>query len=76
MGATHDDKEAWAAQYKLNEAGRWFPMVIEFVNEARIHYGHVGNAEMVNECDGLQGLFIPLTEKFGEANRKALQEEP
>lgn len=36
-------------------------------------HGH--GSRGVYECDGLHGLFIPLTEKFGEANRKALQEE-
>lgn len=76
MGAIRGDKEAWEAQYKLNEAGRLLPMVIELVNEAKTHYGHVGNNEMVDECDVLQGLFIPLTEKFAEANRKALEEKP
>lgn len=71
MSATLMDKETWEAQYKLIEAARLFPHVIELVNEARTHYEHVGNNKMVHECDVLQGMFIPLTEQFGKANRRA-----
>lgn len=76
MGATHDDKEAWTARYKLNEAEDMFNRAIELVNESEIHYEHVGVHQMVDECQALKGLFTPVTERFGVANRKAIQEEP
>lgn len=75
MSATREDKEAWEAQYKLNEAGKRFFEAIELVNEASVHYEHVGNRSMTHECGVLQSQFISLTEELGVANRKALEEE-
>lgn len=72
---TWKDKEAWAAQFRLTEAKNIFFEVIELVNEAKVHYEHVDNATMVNECDALQSQFTALTEELGVANRKALEEE-
>lgn len=76
MTATTEDKEAWTAQYKLNEAANMFYRVIELINEAEIHYEHIGRQTMVDECQVLKGLSTTITEKFGIANRNAIQEEP
>lgn len=75
MSATRKDKEAWAAQYKLTEAGKRFFEAIELVNEAKVHYEHVGSTSMTHECGVLQSQFTALTEDLGVANRKALEEE-
>ena len=74
MSATREDKEAWEAQYKLTEAGKRFFEAIELVNEAKVHYEHVGSTTMTHECGVLQTHFMALTEELGVANRKALEE--